>query len=118
MFSIYLQVLVLSQRHGSRVLLAHLLSKDGGVESYNGLDAHLIVHVHDKLLIARGSHHIRHALISSVASKEIMHTTTMYPYIISRMCNECDIVNNMVSGRLTHNSSFTRFTLLFNSLPP
>jgi hypothetical protein len=98
MFCIYLQVLVLSQGHGSSILLAHLLSKDGGVESYNGLDARLIAHVHDELLIARGSHHIRHALISSVASEEIMHTPTMYPYIISRMCNEYGILNNMVSG--------------------
>jgi hypothetical protein len=39
MFCIYLQVLVSSQRHGSSVLLAHLTFKDGGVESYDGLDA-------------------------------------------------------------------------------
>jgi hypothetical protein len=38
MFCIYLHVLVPSQRRGSSVLLTHLLSKDGGVESYDGLD--------------------------------------------------------------------------------
>jgi hypothetical protein len=96
MFCIYLQVLVLSQRHGSSILLAHLLSQDGAVESYDGRDAHLIVHVHDELLIAHGNHHIRHALISSIVSEKILHTTMMYPYIISRMCNESDILNNMV----------------------
>jgi hypothetical protein len=58
MFCIYLQVLVPNQRHGSSVLLAHLLSKDGGVESYDCMYACLVVHVHDELLTASGSHHI------------------------------------------------------------
>jgi hypothetical protein len=49
------------------------------------------VHVHDELLTTRGGHHIRPSLVSSLASEEILHTKTMYPYIISRMCNECDI---------------------------
>jgi hypothetical protein len=74
------------------------------------------VHVHDKLLTARGSHHIRPDLLYSLASKEIPHTKTMYPYIISRMRNECDILNNIVSGRLTRPSCFTRSTLLLNCL--
>ena len=38
----------------------------------------------------------------------------MYPYIISRMCNKCDIFYNIV--RLTHSSCFTRSALLLNSL--
>jgi hypothetical protein len=53
----------------------------------DGLDSRLVVHVHDKLLTARGSHHIHHGLVSSLASKEILHTKTMYAYIISRTCN-------------------------------
>jgi hypothetical protein len=56
--------------------------------SDDGMDARLVVHVHDELLIARGSHHIRSGLVSSLAYEEILHTKTMYPYIISRMCNE------------------------------
>jgi hypothetical protein len=96
MFCIYLQILVPSQRHGSSILLAHLLSKDGGVESYNGLDVRLVVYVHDELLIARGRHHICPALISSLVYEEIMHTKIMYPYIILRMCNECDVISNIV----------------------
>jgi hypothetical protein len=58
MFCIYLQVLLPSQRHGSRVLLVDLVSKDGAVVSYDSLDARLVVHVHDELLTALGSHHI------------------------------------------------------------
>jgi hypothetical protein len=61
MFYIYLQVLVPSQRHGLGVL-AHLLPKDRVMVSDNGLDARLVVHVHDKLLTARGSHHIHPSL--------------------------------------------------------
>ena len=91
-----MQVLVQSQQHGSGVLFSHLLSKDGDVESYDGLDANLIVHVHDELLTACGSHHIRPSLISSLTSEGILHTNMMYPYIISRMCNKCDILSNIV----------------------
>jgi hypothetical protein len=96
MFYIYQQVLFLSQRHGSCILFADLFSKDGGMESYDGLVARLVVHVHDELLIACGSHHIHPTLISSLAFEEILHTNMMYPYIISRMCNECDALNNTV----------------------
>jgi hypothetical protein len=35
MFCIYLQVLVPGHQHGSSILFAHLLSKDGGVEIYD-----------------------------------------------------------------------------------
>jgi hypothetical protein len=80
----------------------------------NGLDSRLIVHFHDELLTARGGHHIRPGLVSNLASEEIMHTKTIYPYIISSMCNECDIFYNIL--RLTYNSCFTRSALLLNSL--
>jgi hypothetical protein len=80
--------MVPSQRHGSSILLTHLLSKDGDVVSDDGLDVCLVVHVHDELLIARGSHYIHPAFVSRLASKEILHTKTMYLYIILRMCNE------------------------------
>jgi hypothetical protein len=49
--------------------------------SDDGLDLCLIVHVHDELLTARGSHHIRPGFISSLESKEILHTKMMWPYI-------------------------------------
>jgi hypothetical protein len=107
MFYIYLQVLVPSQQQGSSVLFAHPLSKYGAMESDDGMDACLVVHVHDELLTARGSLHIRPGLISRLASKEILHTKTMYPYVL----------NNIVRGRLTNSSCFTRSALL-NSLSP
>lgn len=37
----------------------------------DGLDARLVVHVHDELLTARSRHHIRPGLVSSIASEEI-----------------------------------------------
>jgi hypothetical protein len=81
----------------------------------DGLDSGLIVHVHDELLTARGGHHILPSLVSSLASEEILHTKTMYPYIISRIYNECDIFYIIL--RLTHSSCFTRSALLLNSRP-
>ena len=51
MFCIYLQVLVPGQRHGSCVPFGDLRSKDGPVVSYDGLDARLIMHVHDEFFI-------------------------------------------------------------------
>ena len=112
MFCIYLQVLVLGQHHGSCIPFADLHSKDGPVVSYNGLDARLVMHVHDEFFAAFGSHRIRHGLMSVLASKKILHTNTMYPFIISRMSNECDVLSNVVRGRLTHGSCFTRSALL------
>jgi hypothetical protein len=50
----------------------NFLSKDKGMESYDGLDARPVVHVHGELLTTRG---IRPTLISSM----------MYPFIISIM---------------------------------
>jgi hypothetical protein len=75
---IYLQVLVPSQRHGLGVLLGHILPKDGAVVADDDLDSCLIVHVHDELLTARGGHHIRPGLVSSLAYEEILHTTTYF----------------------------------------
>jgi hypothetical protein len=108
------EVLVPGQRQGSGFLLGHLLSKDGAAVADDGLDSCLVVHVHDELLTSCGGHHIRPSLVSSLTSKEILHTKTMYPYIISRMCNECDTFYIIV--RITHNSFFTRSVLLLNSL--
>ena len=85
MFYIYLQVLVLGQRHGSCVPFGDLRSKDGPVVSYDSLDARLVMHVHDKFFAAFGSHRIRPSLMSVLASKEILYTNTMYPFVISRM---------------------------------
>jgi hypothetical protein len=87
--------------------------QDEAVVADDGLDLCLIVHVHDELLIARGGHHICPSLVSSLASEEILHTKMIYPYIISRMCNECDIFYIIL--RLTHSSCFTRSALLLNS---
>jgi hypothetical protein len=67
MFCIYLHVMVPSERHGSGVLLAHVLPKDGAMVSDDGLNACLVVHVHDELLTARSSHHIHSSLIFSLA---------------------------------------------------
>jgi hypothetical protein len=89
--------------------------KDEAVVGDDGLDSGLIVHVHDELLTARGGHHIRPSLVSSLASEEILHTKMMYPYIISRICYECDIFYIIL--RLTHSSCFTRSALLLNSRP-
>ena len=96
MLCIYLQVLVSSQWHGSCILFVGLLIKDGGLETYGGMDARLVVHVHDEFFTTHGSHHIQTSLIYIMASKEILHTTMKYPFIISRMCNECDVLNNIV----------------------
>jgi hypothetical protein len=76
----------------------------------DGLDLGLIVHVHDELLTPHSGHHIRSSLVSSLASEEILHTKTIYPYIISKVCNECDIFYIIL--RLTHNSCFTHSALL------
>jgi hypothetical protein len=81
----------------------------------DGLDLGLIVHVHDELLTVRGGHHIRPSLVSSLASVVILHTKTMYPYIISRMCNECNIF--YITLKLTHSSCFTHSGLFLNSRP-
>jgi hypothetical protein len=70
MFCIYLHVLLPCQWHGSGILFADLLYKDGDMGSYDSLNVRLVLHVHDELLIARGNHHIHPALISRLAFVE------------------------------------------------
>ena len=62
----------------------------------HGLDARLIVHVLDEFLGGFISHNICLSLVSLLASKEILHIDTMYPVIISRMSNQCDVLSNIV----------------------
>ena len=66
--------------------------------SYDGLDARLVVHVHDEYFTASGSHCIRPVLISLLASEEIMYKDVMYPVIISRMYKVYDVLSNVVLG--------------------
>jgi hypothetical protein len=82
MFFVYLNVLVLGQCHVSCIFLADLLSKDRPVVSYDALDSRLVMHVDDDFSTAVGSHPIRPALKSLIASEEILHTDVMYPFII------------------------------------
>jgi hypothetical protein len=42
----------------------------------DGLDSHLVMHVHDELLTAHGGHHIRPGLVYNLISEEILHTKT------------------------------------------
>jgi hypothetical protein len=51
---------------------------DDAMVADKGLNSRLVVHVHDDLLTARGGHHIRPGLVSSLASKEILHTKTYF----------------------------------------
>ena len=62
----------------------------------HGLDACLIVHVLDEFLGDFVNHSIRLGLVSLLASKEILHIDVMYPVIISRISNECDVLSNVV----------------------
>jgi hypothetical protein len=66
----------------------HLLPKDEAVVTDDGLDSRLVVHVHDELLTARGGHHIRPGLVSSLASKEILHIYRDY-ICIHTLFQEC-----------------------------
>ena len=87
------------------------------MELDHGLDARLVVQVLDEFLGGFVSHSIRLALISLLASKEILHIDTMYPVIISRMSNQCDVLSNVVRERLTQSSALTRCALSANTLP-
>lgn len=84
MFFIYLKVLVPGQRHVSCVFLGDLLSKLRPVVGYDGLDAHLVMHVGDEFFTGFGSHLVRPGLKSLIASEISLHTNAMYPFIISR----------------------------------
>ena len=117
MFYIYLQVLFWSQPHGSYRTFREPHSKNFRVVLDHGLDARLVVHVLDEFLGGFVSHSIRLGLISLLASKEILHIDTMYPVIISRMSNQCDVLSNVVRERLTQSSALTRCSLSMNTLP-
>jgi hypothetical protein len=51
-------------------------------------------------------------LKSRLTPKEILHIDAMYPVIISRMSSECNVLSNVVRGRLTHSSVVTRLALV------
>jgi hypothetical protein len=62
--------------------------------------------------------HTSHPVLKSLlACEEILHIDAMYLVIISRMSNEYDVLSNVVGGRLTHSSAFTRSALLANTPP-
>ena len=82
MMCTYLKVLVPGQRHESCLTLGDHLSQDGPVVRDDGLDACLIVHVHDELLVASGSNRLRPGLVPQLASVEILRTNKMYSFII------------------------------------
>jgi hypothetical protein len=84
MFFIYLYVLVPGQHHASYFWLLKILSKDRLVVSDDGLDARLIMDVHDELFLGFGKHCLRPGLKFLLASVIKLHTDTMYPFIISR----------------------------------
>ena len=114
---IYLQVLFQGQAHGSCRPFRDPLCKNFCVVLDHDLDARLVVHVLDEFLGGFVSHSIRLGLVSLLASKEILHIDTMYPVIISRMSNQCDVLSNVVRERLTQSSALTRCALSANTLP-
>ena len=71
MFFIYLKGLLLGQLHLSCVFLGFLLSKLRPIVGYDGLDAHLVMHVSDEFFIGFGSHLLRPGLksLASVISE-------------------------------------------------
>jgi hypothetical protein len=111
-----LQVLVPSQRHGSCALFVDLLSKDSGMETYDVLYARLIVHVHEEFLTAPGCHHIRPTLIFILQSKEILHTNTMYPFIILKTHNECCVPGGLTTSLRVMFSTASSFVISLASL--
>ena len=117
MFYIYLHVFLPGQPHVSCLSFVDLHSKVGSVVCYDGLDARLVMHVLHEFITGFVSHTSRLGLISLLASEEILHIDAMYPVIISRKSNECDVLSNVVRGRLTHSSVVTRAALLANTLP-
>jgi hypothetical protein len=74
------------------------------------------MHVLHEFITGFLSHTSRPGLKSQLASEEILHIDAMYLIIISRMSNECDVLSNVVRGRLTHSSAVTRTALLVNCL--
>ena len=74
----------------------------------HGLDARLVVHVLDEFLSGFVSQSIHLGLVSLLA---------MYPVIISRMSNQCDVLSNVVRERLTQSLALTCCALSMNTLP-
>ena len=84
MFFIYLKVLLSGQLHLSCVFLGFPLSKLRPVVRYDGLDAHLAMHVGDEFFTGFDSHLLHPVLKSLLAFVISLHTKAMYPFIISR----------------------------------
>ena len=84
MFFIYLKVLLSGQLHLSCVFLDFSLSKLRPIVGYDGLDAHLVMHVGDEFFTGFGNRLLRPSLKSLLASIISLHTKAMYPFIISR----------------------------------
>jgi hypothetical protein len=117
MFYTYLQVLFPSQPHVSCLSIVDLHSKVGSVVCYDGLNVRLVMHVLHEFITGFVSHTSCPGLKFLLASEEILHIDAMYPVIIPRMSNECDVLSNVVRGRLTHSSAVTCAALLLNTLP-
>ena len=107
MFYIYLQVLYSGQAHRSCRTFREPHFKNFRVVLDHGLDARLVVHVIDEFLGGFVSHSICLGLVSLFASKEILHIDVMYPVIISRMSNQCDVLRNVEQERLTQSLALT-----------
>ena len=116
MFCIYLQMLFRGQPHGSCRTFREPHSKNFRMVLDRGLDARLVVLVLDKFLGGFVCHSIHLGLVFLLASKEILHIDAMYPVIISRMFNQCDVLSNVVRERLTQRSALTRCALSANTL--
>ena len=78
----YLYVLVPGQCHASCLWLLHILAKDRRVVSEDGLDACLIMNVHNKLFACFGKHCLRPNHKTLLAFEIKLHTGTMYPFIL------------------------------------
>lgn len=75
----YLQVLLPSQAHASRLIFRDPHVKEAAVVGHDGLDARLVVHVLHELFAGGVSNPSRPCLLSRLASEEILHIDAMYP---------------------------------------
>lgn len=92
----YLYVLLSGQRHASCLWLLHILTKFRPVISDDGLDACLIMNVHNKLLACFGKHCLRPNLKSLLAFEIKLHTSTMWTihYLMNVMYYQCGAINS------------------------
>ena len=74
MFFIYLKILFLGQLYLSCIFLSFRLSKLRPVVGYDGMDAHLMMHVGDEFFTGFGSHLLCPGLKSLLASVISLHT--------------------------------------------